>query len=453
MRSASIRIPGSVFDQARDLLFASSPQESVAFISAIHFSVGDQLVLLAQTVIPAKPGDYLDKSEFHLEISPLYVSRVLNLAEDLNGTVIMVHSHPFEDGTPRYSPTDDSGERRTSRTISDCLEGSPPVGSLLFGRRHISARVWMRSSDASLPADATVIHPTRYEIYSKSRSAGSNRHIVDRQVRAIGPTTQSRLEALRIGIVGLGGTGSNVAEQLVRMGISRFTLVDFDKFDPSNWSRLYGSTWKDTARGVPKVSLIDSHLRRINPKVECSLVAKSVLRKEVLQELATCDLIFSCLDRHGPRAVLNELSYQCLVPVVDVGVGITSVGRGPLLGSARATIIGPGFPCLFCQELVRPDLITAENLSPREYAARRAEGYVAELTDGAPSVIAYTTLASSLGLTLLIDYIRGEAFGFSTILFDLGTKEVFKLSVPQRDDCICRKRLGRGFQIPFSVAD
>ena len=42
--------------------------------------------------------------------------------------------------------------------------------------------------------------------------------VFDRQVRAFGADIQELLATLRIGIVGNGGTGSPVAEQLIRLG-------------------------------------------------------------------------------------------------------------------------------------------------------------------------------------------------------------------------------------------
>jgi len=395
-------------------------EESVAFLTANYFEIDEKIVFLGENVVVAKPGDYLRRGELHLEVSPLYISRVLNVAEDKGSTVIMVHSHPFETGKPEYSVTDDLGEARTSETISKCLEENPPVGSLLFGQQDATARSWSGLSKRFVAADVTVLDEKGFQRYhdSSPRKALARR-LVDRQVMALGDRTQEEIESLHVGIVGLGGTGSSVAEQLVRMGIQNITLVDYDAFEPSNWSRLYGSTLKDASKKKVKVDIVASHLQNINPKVTCNSISKSVMKREVLHSLSGCDVIFSCLDRHAPRAVLNELSYQCFIPTIDVGVGLTKE-RGTLGGSIRATIIGPGLPCLFCQEIIRPEVITAEHLTPKEYALRRAEGYVNDLDQNAPSVISYTTMAASLGLILFLDFISGKNRDVvSNLLFDL----------------------------------
>lgn len=266
-------------------------------------------------MIVAKPKDYLYKSELHLEVSPLYINRVLNYAEHFHDTVIMVHSHPFEEGTPKYSPSDNVGELKTSKTISQCLPDHPPVGSLLIGKNRPAARIWMGLPKINMLADTTILNGKIQRYFNHSTTNKSIKPaLIDRQLRTLGEHIQEKLESLEIGIVGLGGTGSNIAEQLVRMGITKLKLVDHDIFEPSNWSRLYGSTWKNNSHSKTKVELISKYLKKINPKIVYESIPKSVMKKDILHTLSNCDLIFSCLDRQAPRAVLNELSYQCFIP-------------------------------------------------------------------------------------------------------------------------------------------
>jgi len=50
--------------------------------------------------------------------------------------------------------------------------------------------------------------------------------LFDRSVRAFGADIQAALGDLRIAVIGAGGTGSAVAEQLVRLGVRHLTLID-----------------------------------------------------------------------------------------------------------------------------------------------------------------------------------------------------------------------------------
>lgn len=455
MKIASIRILEQAWQKTKAEGLSSGSDESVAFLTAKYYETPEKIVFLAENLIPAKTNDYLERGALHLEVSPLYVNRVLNVAENLKSTVIMVHSHPFEADKPHYSVSDDYGEALTSESISKCLEGNPPVGSLLLGQNLVTARGWLGLSKKKIPSDISIIGQKAFRFYSHipDRMHSKKKILVERQILALGTLTQNHLDSLEVGIVGLGGTGSAIAEQLVRMGVQNLILVDHDTFEPSNLSRLYGSTLKDTTHSKYKVNIVSSHLKEINPKITLRGIKKSVLNSEVLKTLSNCDFIFSCLDRHAPRAVLNELSYQCFIPIIDVGVGLQKNQSGIAGGTVRATLLQPGMPCLLCQEIVRPEMITAEHLSPDEYESRRAEGYVNDLAQNAPSVISYTSLASSLGVTMFLDLISGHGDSYSTLLFDLRTKETMKLYSSFKEECVCTKRLGKGFSIPFSVAD
>lgn len=456
MKIFSLRILQNLWEQVHNQVLSTGADESVAFLTSNYFDTGEKIIFLPQMMLPANSTDYMRQGPLHLQVSPMYVNRVISAAEDQRNTAVMVHSHPFEEKIPWYSATDDYGEALTSETISKCLENNPPVGSLLFGKHHGIGRAWTGLTKRKYPLPVNIIGQFSFDHLSHSINKDKEHfdETLNRQVKALGTTFQNKLESLDIGIVGLGGTGSAIAEQLARMGVNKIRLVDHDQLEVSNLSRVYGSKQKDLKKQIFKVDLIKKHLLNINNEIEIHTLNKSVQTKEALVFLSNCDIIFSCLDRHAPRAVINELSYQCFIPVIDVGVGLQRNSEGVIDGMARATIIGPGMPCLICQNIVSPEMITAENLSPEEYESRRAEGYSSNLQQNVPSVINYTTLASSLGLLIFNDLLlNNNSNTFSTLLFDLNSKETIKMASNIKEDCFCQMRLGKGFSKPFSVAD
>jgi tRNA A37 threonylcarbamoyladenosine dehydratase len=54
----------------------------------------------------------------------------------------------------------------------------------------------------------------------------------------LGPSSEDVLGAFHVGIVGLGGGGSHIAQQLAHVGIGRYTIIDHDQIDESNLNRL-----------------------------------------------------------------------------------------------------------------------------------------------------------------------------------------------------------------------
>jgi molybdopterin/thiamine biosynthesis adenylyltransferase len=60
----------------------------------------------------------------------------------------------------------------------------------------------------------------------------------DRQARLFGDAGQDILARAKIGIIGLGGAGSLLAEYLGRLGVGEFVLADPDRAEITNLPRL-----------------------------------------------------------------------------------------------------------------------------------------------------------------------------------------------------------------------
>src|SRR5207249_138760 len=110
--------------------------------------------------------------------------------------------------------------------------------------------------------------------------------------RAIGEVGQRIIQALKVGIIGLGGIGSIVIEQLARVGVSDFVLIDPDTIESSNISRIVGSTAKDIEK--PKTEEIRKHIQDLGAR-SVAILADSALRQEVLMSLRDRDIVFSCV--------------------------------------------------------------------------------------------------------------------------------------------------------------
>jgi hypothetical protein len=86
-------------------------------------------------------------------------------------------------------------------------------------------------------------------------------------IRNIGPITfqeQEIIRSSRVAVLGVGGLGGPLAENLVRAGCQNLVICDFDVFDGSNLNRQI-CTVEDI--GKRKIDVVESFLHKIDPEV------------------------------------------------------------------------------------------------------------------------------------------------------------------------------------------
>jgi len=342
----TIRMTTAQLKELRETMNQSEDETAVFLLAGAYENKDGTHFIVRQIVIP-KEEHYNDRNRYHIEVSPIFFNKVIGLAEANKVTVIQCHSHPGAEQL-QYSLSDNRGESASAKTLYDCLLGKP-MGSLLFGKEKIIGRVWTKpgKKPQQLHEIRLVDRHYRQKILIKANKKQKvDEKIYDRQIRAFGLRGQVLLSQLKIGIIGLGGTGSAVAEQLAREGILDFSLMDHDKLEPSNKTRIYGSYQKD--KNEPKTKIIKRNIKKIQSKAYVHIIAKKLVSENDLKSLTGCDIVFSCTDRHIPRGLLSNFAYQYGIPVIDVGVGIDSENEMIVGGTVRATLLSIGLPCLYC---------------------------------------------------------------------------------------------------------
>jgi hypothetical protein len=443
----TIRIPESLIQEVRDYLINYAPLEAAAYMICGYYNNSNGIHFTAYDVMYPEKGDYDEQLTYHLQVSAWFFNKVISRAEVEGVTVIICHSHPFTNNLS-YSTSDDFGERASAKTLYECLIGKP-CASLLFGQENIIGRIWIRPDKNPIELDQLRILGKRIEFreLTGTEKKHINEELYSRQILAFGKLGQEFLSRIKVGIVGSGGTGSCIAEQLTRLGVKDFYLVDFDKYEESNKTRIYGSTNK--TEKTYKTSIIKKHLNQIENELRIKEIRYDVFNQNVLKILTDCDIIFSCIDKHTPRGVLNQLSYQYYIPVIDVGAGLRSDGNTLIDGSIRATLITPDLPCLFCREIINTEIIAVEQLPERERKERIREGYIRDFPEIDPSVISYTTTAAGMGINLFLNSIFGISENIRTNNF-MDPINYDCLS-PYRDfpECICKQIKGKAQKLDF----
>lgn len=250
-------------------------------------------------------------------------------------------------------------------------------------------------SVGTISVDSVRVLDHRWRLLLAAGGAGGLAAAFDRQIRAFGPDGQRLLAQLRVGVVGAGGTGSAVCEQLIRLGVGELLVIDPDVIndDGSNVTRVYGSTMNDI--GMAKVDIVDRAATQIALGTKVVPVQGSINDESTARLLTDCDVVFGCTDDNRGRMTLSRLAVWYLIPVIDMGVKLTS-SEGTMIGiEGRVTMIGPETGCLQCRGRINPQALQSEVLHPTERADRIAEGYAVGLAERDPAVVAFTTGVAS----------------------------------------------------------
>ncbi len=173
----------------------------------------------------------------------------------------------------------------------------------------------------------------------------------------LGQNSDTILDDCIAGLIGLGGGGSHLAQQLAHLGLGNFLLVDPDRVEESNLNRLVGATTKDAAKRWRKTSIAKRAIKRINPNARVETLAKKW--HECHCSLRGCDVIFGSVDTYRDRYELETTARRYLIPYVDIGMDVHLVGD-EFFVSGQVILSMPGTLCMRCLGFLRDDLLARE---------------------------------------------------------------------------------------------
>lgn len=434
-------------------LFQPGRCEHAAYLLCSHSFTSSETRLLVRDIIPVSPAEIISASRHHMEIAPQSFMRAMKRADAGRMSFAFVHSHP--DGTREHSPQDDFTERSLFRTAYTRIGGQSLNASLVFSAAdRPRARVWHQDGSTS-PIEVIRSVGNRFRFFDQRPQMSADSVIFDRQVRAFGLEMQRLLKNLHIGIVGTGGTGSAVAEQLIRLGIGKLSLFEGQTLDASNVTRVYGSRMADV--GLPKIEIIERLAREVGFGTEIRLFPDLITNRATAEALRDCEVIFGCTDDEWGRSILSRIAVDYLVPVIDMGVKIDSNNGTIVSVQGRVTTLLPGSACLFCRGRITAEGVRAQviaNFNPKQAEELRRQQYAPELEDNAPAVIAFTTAVASTAIGELLHRLTGfmgaDRVSSEVIHFFDETKMRTNQALPSAD-CSCGNRefWGRGDQQPF----
>jgi len=137
---------------------------------------------------------------------------------------------------------------------------------------------------------------------------------------------QLELEKTRVAIPGLGGVGGVHLVTLIRAGVGKFHLADFDVFELQNFNRQYGA--KVSALEENKLEVMTREALDINPFLDIKGFPEGVNEKNMDSFLEGVDVVVDSLDAFAidTRRLLFRRAREKGIPIVSSGpVGFSTV--------------------------------------------------------------------------------------------------------------------------------
>lgn len=145
-----------------------------------------------------------------------------------------------------------------------------------------------------------------------------------------------KLSTLKIGIVGLGGTGSYVLDFVAKTWVKEIHLFDGDTLLSHNAFRAPGAASFETLVEQPKK--VDYYSGIYSQQRKFIIPHSYHLTSANVGELAGFDFVFVCMDRGEHKRAIIEKLLELRIPCVDVGMGIHAID-GSLTGATRVTTV------------------------------------------------------------------------------------------------------------------
>ncbi len=450
---AVLRLTGQQHEDLKRHLFPGDGREAVALVRCGRLAGSDPYVLCAHEILRV-PHEVCRVREPDLVYWPPQTGHALyERAAERSMAILKVHSHPA--GYDKFSIQDDRSDKELFQALHGWTDDGLPHASAVMLP---SGRMFGRLVDRSC----------RFHVIERIAIAGDEILFFDadpavvkdetqlRTSQAFGDRTTTLLKKLKIGIVGCSGTGSWVIEQLARLGVGHLVLVDPDIVERKNLNRVVNTQLADTEGVRQKVLALAEALGRHGTGTVVTPIGGMLFDKVTARALASCDVVFGCMDKFEGRDRLNRIASFYLVPYFDLGVRLDADGEGGISNvSGTVNYMLPDGSSLLSRGCYSPKTLREEVLrrtNPDQYRQEADDGYIKNAKVDSPAVISVNGFCASMAVNELLarihPYRDGKLAEERRQQFDL--KNSFWMQLDDTSPCpVLSKHAGRGDMEPF----
>lgn len=373
------------------------------------------------------------------------VLKAINEAVRGGYSLIEVHNH-F--GTnPRFSLTDKIGLREI---VPYMLESLPnrPYGATVWTKSCVYGESFTQQGRSSPMKSVTVCTTGFKQLASRELGSPFYSDQYSRQTPWFSESGQRLIGSLKVGVVGAGGTGSQVIQQLAYLGVRHIVIVDDDIAELSNLNRLVTAKINDV--GQAKAALAKRLVQSVAPDASVEVVLKRLQSKNALEVLKSVDVLFGCVDNDGARFILNQFSKVYHIPLFDIGTGIEMENGQVKAVGGRLCVVLPGGPCMICMNQIDIEEAKYFLSSTKERKVAAERGYIRGADVKAPSVAPLNGALASESVLEFCMYLSGtRRVNYCTVYDALGVGQKNSgqwstpmLVVPSKSCFVCNNIAG-----------
>jgi ThiF family len=373
-RPIRFRITRALFEQIQADLVRPHPTafERVGFLSvATGAGEAGETLILGSDYVAVKDEHYLDGRGAGARISVEAIREALQSILDNRRGLFHVHMHAHL-GTPDFSPIDRSEQPKLVASFR-AIDRHRPHGMLLLSRDQANAWVWLPGeTKGALPEVISIVgYPTQFvspsqdlfedtSVPTLAENQPTSDHASSRYDRQsfLGPSSQKLIERARVAVVGLGGGGSHVVQQLAHVGFRRFRLFDGDIVQETNLNRLVGAVSTDVEAKTRKTTVAKRVIDGLLPGAE--VVTYSGRWQDEPARVRGADIVVACVDSFAARHELEVICRRYLIPLVDIGMDINQVADEPPRMVGQVILSSPDSLCFWCMGFLSQDRLALE---------------------------------------------------------------------------------------------
>ena len=435
-----IRILRGDFEVKKRHFAAAGDNESQTFTLYTRTTCPDCAIYIGRVNFVPDPKELRNQSSVSIEPAREFQAMVYGAAHYTGMDVGDEHTHQFTE-RPRFSGIDQHHGKKNAVYLSEHLPEPATMLMTVFGRgmKHFQAWAWNRETSCFEPVERLEIIGSPMEILSEQDPATQVGEDPYARHRIIPGWEQGRLERLKVLVVGLGGNGAPLWQDLVSLGTGQdggwLKGCDPDTIETSNLPRIPYAFPEDV--GKPKAGVAQRYARRKAPGMNAVCYQDSIARESMQQIAKEANVIVGAVDRDGARKIMNSIAIRHLVAYLDLSTEIIPANDSfEAVGQVRAVIPGKT-GCLICSGAIDATE-AALDLSSEESQRERARfGYVRGSDETpTPSVLHLNNVSASLAISQFLRVVFGEAMeGKEFLHYDRQNCEMMVAACPPSPDC------------------